>query len=98
MPWPFEDIFAGPDPAPPEDAEDWSPLEELERAVAVLAVRLKHEPGLSRAAAMLFVKTSTNVPGVCFRSIVWPEARRVAGLPAQKRGRPPKRAGELAPK
>src|SRR5262249_51779988 len=51
------------------------------------AERLRHEPGLSRAAAQ-FCKAETNVPGVCFCSVVWPEARRLAGLPAARRGRP----------
>src|SRR5262249_37229736 len=93
MTWPLQnsldDIFAGPGPAdPPEDDEDLSLLEELERASRVLAVRLRHEPGLPRAAGELFCKLETNVPGVCFRSIVWPTALRIAGLSPRKRGRP----------
>src|SRR5262245_931708 len=87
MPWPFEDIFAGPDPSDPPD-EDWQLLDELAAAVAALAERLKYEPGLSRAAAELFCKTNTNAPGIHFRSLIWPTARRLAGLPEQKRGRP----------
>src|SRR5262249_13607521 len=83
------DIFdAWPDPSdPPEADEDWQLLEQLASAVTALAERLKHEPGLSRAAAQLFVKTETNVPGIHFRSLIWPQARLLAGLPAQKRGR-----------
>jgi len=92
------DIFAGPSPADAPDEEDRQLLDDLERAVAVLAAKLRHEPGLSRAAAMLFIKTETSVPGIHFRSLIWPQARRVAGLPAQKRGRPIKRAPESAPK
>ena len=68
------------------------------RAVSALTEKLKREPELSRDEAMLFVKTETNAPGVCFRSIVWPQARKLARLPAQKRGRPTKRAPESAPK
>jgi len=82
-------LDVGPTPAdPPEDDEDWSLLDELVAAVAALAERLKDEPGLKRAAAELFVKTETNIPGIAFRSIVWPEARRLAGLPNAKAGRP----------
>ena len=37
-------------------------------------------PGkLSHAAAELFCKTETNAPGVCFRAIIWPQARLLAG-------------------
>lgn len=87
MPWPYEDIFAGPSPADSPD-EDWALLDELERAVSVLAERLRHEPGLSRAAGELFCKLHTNAPGIHFRALIWPLARKQAGLPAQKRGRP----------
>src|SRR5262249_32304365 len=94
MPWPYEDIFAGPGPADPPD-DDLALLEELERAVAVLAERLRHEPGLSRAAGQLYVKSEPNVAGIHFRSLIWPQARRLAGLPAQaKGGRPQKSAAE----
>ena len=90
------DIFAGPSPAdPPEDDEDWALLDELERAVAALAERLRHEPGLSRAAAQLFVKQTAPAQSIFFRSLIWPTARRLAGLPAQaKGGRPQKSAAE----
>jgi len=91
MPWPFEDIFAGPgpaDPPPEEDAEEWALLDRVAAAAVALAQRLRHEPGLPRAAGELFCKTNTNVPGIHFRSLIWPLARRLAGLPAQKRGRP----------
>jgi hypothetical protein len=58
-------LDVGPSPAdPPEDDEDWALLDELASAVSALAERLKHEPGLSRAAAQLFVKTETKVPGI----------------------------------
>ena|SRR5262249_24051231 len=54
-------LDSGPDLSdPPEPAEDLRLLEELERASRALAERLKHEPGLSRAAAQLFCKTSTQ--------------------------------------
>src|SRR5262245_37808444 len=88
MTWPFDDIFAGPGPADPPESEGWSQVDELVAAIAALTERLRHEPGLSRAAGQLFVKTNTNVPGIHFRSLIWPTARRLAGLPAQKRGRP----------
>src|SRR5262245_57768504 len=80
-------LDSGPDPSdPPED--DWSLLDELATAVAALAERLKHEPGLSRAAAELFCKLETNAPGIHFRSLIWPQARRLAGLPPARGGRP----------
>jgi hypothetical protein len=85
MPWPFEDIFAGPTPADPPD-EDFSLLDELERAVAVLAEQLRHEPGLSREAARLIVKQTAPAQSIFFRALIWPTARRVAGLPAQAKG------------
>src|SRR5262249_61732544 len=73
---------------PPQ--EDWSQVDELVAATAALAERLRHEPGLSRSACALFVKTSTNVSGIFFRSLIWPQARRLAGLPEHaKGGRPP---------
>src|SRR5262245_39309691 len=80
MPWPFEDIFAGPDPSDPPETEDWALLDELERAVAALAEKLRAEPELSRAEAMAFVKTETSVPGIHLRSLIWPQARRLAGV------------------
>jgi|SRR5262245_44534681 len=98
MTWPFDDIFAGPGPADAPASEDWSQVDELVAAIVVLAERLRHEPGLPRAAGQLFVKTETNVPGILFRSVIWPSARRLAGLPAQKRGRPTRRAPASAPK
>src|SRR5262245_10566151 len=84
------DIFdAWPDPSdPPEADEDWQLLEQLASAVTALAERLKHEPGLSRAAAELFCKLETNAPGIHFRSLIWPQARRLAGLPPARGGRP----------
>src|SRR5215831_8164542 len=89
-------LDAGPSPAdPPEADEDWALLDELERAVSALAERLRAAPELSRDEALLFCKTETNVPSIHFRSLIWPQARRLAGLPAQKRGRP---QGELASK
>jgi hypothetical protein len=78
-------LDAGPTPADAPE-EDWSQMDELVTAVAALAERLKHEPGLSRAAAQLFVKTETKVAGIHFRSLVWPQARLLAGLPAQAKG------------
>jgi hypothetical protein len=78
---------------PPEPAEDWRLFEELAAAAVALAERLRDEPGLSRAAAELFCKTSTNASGLYFRSLIWPTSRRLAGLPAHaKSGRRPKSA------
>ena len=102
MTWPLRNSLAdvldsGPSPAdPPENDEDWALLDELVAAIAALAERLRHEPGLSRAAAALFIKTETNVPGILFRPVIWPSARMVAGLPrsAGKGGRPQKSAAE----
>ena len=98
MTWPpdsLADILdVGPSPAdPPEDDEDWALLDELASTVTALAERLKHEPGLSRAAAELFCKTNTNVSGIHFRSLIWPQARRLAGLPAQAKGGRPQKSG-----
>ena len=87
----LDDIFAGPGPEdPPEDDGNWArELAELERAAVALVVRLRDEPGLSRAAAQLFVKLETVVSGIFFKSIVWPWARRLARLPEKaKAGRP----------
>ena len=81
------DAWSSPADAPEAGDED-SLLGELETAVVALAVKLRHEPGLKREVAQLFCKTSTNIPGIAFRSIVWPEARRLAGLPNAKAGRP----------
>src|SRR5262249_42036143 len=99
MTWPLQNSLAdildvGPSPAdPPDDSEGWSQVDELVAAVAALAERLRHEPGLSRAAAALFIKTETNVPGILFRPIIWPSARKVAGLPAQAKGGRPQKSG-----
>jgi hypothetical protein len=38
--------------------------------------------------AALAAKAATTVPGIFFRSFVWPLARRLAGLSQCKRGRP----------
>jgi len=84
-------LDSAPTPADAPEADAWSrQLAELERAAAALAQQLRHEPGLSRAAAQLFVKLESDVSGVFFRSLVWPLAHRLAGLPARKRGRPRK--------
>ena len=93
-------LDSGPDISdPPEPDEDWRLFAELEAAAVALAQKLRHEPGMSRAAAQLFCKSETNIPGVCFRSIVWPMARRLAGLPLLPRGRPARSALEKsAPK
>jgi|SRR5215472_1837404 len=96
MPWPFDDIFAGPGPADPpaEDVEDLRLLEELEQAARALAVRLRHEPGLSRAAGQLFIKLTAPEQSIHFKSLIWPLSRRLAGLPASagKGGRPRKKS------
>lgn len=93
--WLADILDSGPTPADaPTDADEWSlQLAELERAAVALAEKLKHEPGLSRAAAQLFVKLESDVSGVFFKSIVWPRARVMAGLPrsAGKGGRPRKK-------
>jgi hypothetical protein len=91
MTWPLSSLAdildSGPDVSDPlEAAEDWRLLDDLAQAVAALAERLKHEPGLSRAAAELFCKTSTNASGIHFRSLIWPQARRLAGLPLHAKG------------
>jgi hypothetical protein len=86
-------LDVGPSPADSPD-EDWSEVDELVAAVAALAERLRDEPGLSRAAAELFCKTNTNVSGIHFRSLIWPQARRLAGLPPAKGGRRQKSAAE----
>jgi hypothetical protein len=81
MTWPLGSSLAdildsGPDPSDPPE-EDWALLDELERAVVALAERLRHEPGLSRAAAEWFCKLETDAPGIHFRSLVWPQARKL---------------------
>jgi hypothetical protein len=63
--------------------EDWALLDELAAAVAALSEKLRAEPELSRDEAMLFVKTETNAPGVCFRSIVWPALEIPLGSPSR---------------
>jgi len=100
MTWPLADSLDGPTLADAPDVdEDWRLFAELEAAAVALAVRLKHEPGLSRAAAELFCKLETNAPGIFFRPSIWPTARRLAGLPLLPRGRPARSALEKsAPK
>ena len=89
MTWPLADSLDGPTLADAPDVdEDWRLFAELEAAAIALARRLKHEPGLSRAAAELFCKTSTNAPGIFFRALIWPQARKLARLPPMPRGRP----------
>jgi len=91
----LDDVFFGPGPEddPPEDADEWSSqLGELERAVAALSEKLRAEPDLRRDEARLLVKLLSDVPGILFRSIIWPAARKRAGLPAHgKGGRPRKK-------
>jgi hypothetical protein len=90
---PFRDLAnvldVGPDLSDPPQ-EDWGLLEELERAVAALTEKLRYEPGLTREAAALFVKLTAPEQSIHFRSLIWPQARRLAGLPARaKSGRRP---------
>jgi len=99
MTWPLQNSLADvfdlwPDPSDsPEADEDLQLLEELERAVAALAERLRYEPGLSRAAAALIIKQTAPGQSIFFRALIWPTARKLAGLPAQaKGGRRPKSA------
>jgi hypothetical protein len=47
--------------------------------VRILHIMISTPGKLSRAAAGLFCKTETNAPGVCFRAIIWPQARLLAG-------------------
>src|SRR5262249_41993166 len=82
-------LDSGPDLSDPPE-QDWGLLDDLERAVAALAEKLRYEPGLSRAAAQLFVKLTAPEQSIHFRSLIWPQARRLAGLPEHaKSGRPP---------
>ena len=80
------DIFAWPSPADAPDDEDWSQVDELVAAIAALAERLRDEPGLRRAVAQLFVKQTAPAQSIFFRALIWPTARRWAGLPAQAKG------------
>ena len=63
-------------------------LDELERAVAALSEKLRAEPELSRSDALLFVKENAPGQSIHFRSLLWPQARRLVGLPPAKGGRP----------
>jgi hypothetical protein len=75
---------------PAEAGEDWSLLDEVVAAVAALTEKLKREPELSRDEAWLFCKENAPAQSIFFRSLLWPQARKLAGLPAQaKGGRPP---------
>src|SRR5262249_42408560 len=83
----LDDIFAGP--PTDEGDEGLALLDELVAAIAVLAERLRHEPGLRREAGRLICKLESNVPGTLFRPVIWPLARLQAGLSAHaKAGRP----------
>jgi len=68
---------------------DWSLLAAVARIILALVERLQREPELSRDAALLFVKTHAPEQSILFRSLIWPQARLLAGLPMHaKRGRP----------
>src|SRR5215470_12180396 len=80
-------LDVGPTPADPcEDDEDWLLLDALASAVTVLAERLRDEPGLPGAAAQLFCKQTAPGQSIHFRALIWPQARRQAGLPAHAKG------------
>src|SRR5262245_59579913 len=84
-----------PSPAdPPEADEDWSLLDELAAAVSALTEKLRAEPALSRDDAMLFCKQTAPEQSIHFRSLIWPQARKLAGLPPAKGGRRQKSAAE----
>jgi hypothetical protein len=67
---------------------DWSLLAAVARIILALVERLQREPELSRDAALQFVKQTAPV-SIHFRSLIWPQARVLAGLPIHaRRGRP----------
>jgi hypothetical protein len=69
-------------------APDWSLLDEVVEAVNALTEKLRAEPELSRSEALLFVKENAPGQSIHFRSLLWPQARRLVGLPPGRRGRP----------
>ena len=84
------DIFSGADPSdPPDDSLD-HPLATVMAAIGLLANKLRQEPELSRDDAQLLIKTVLPECALFFRPMIWPEARKLAGLPELGRGRPKK--------
>jgi hypothetical protein len=68
---------------------DWSLLAAVARIILALTDKLMREPDLSRDAALLFVKQTAPEQSIHFRSLIWPQARVLAGLPLHaRRGRP----------
>jgi hypothetical protein len=62
------------------------------RIILELTEKLMREPELSRDAALQFVKAETPAQSIHFRSLIWPQARVLAGLPMHaQRGRRPRR-------
>jgi hypothetical protein len=68
---------------------DWTLLAAVARVIVALTDKLMREPELSRADALAFVKQTAPEQSILFRSLIWPQARLLAGLPMHaKRGRP----------
>lgn len=74
---------------PPED--DYDPFASVACAIGILAEKLRHSPQFSKSDAALLIKTLMPECSIFFRTMIWPSARRIAGLPQQPRGRPPKK-------
>jgi len=82
------DIFDGPDPSDAPDEHD--PFATVWAAIGLLANKLRQEPELSKADANLLIKTVLPEVSIFFQAAIWPQARRIAGLPERGRGRPKK--------
>lgn len=85
------DVLDGPDLSEPP-AEEWTLLEEVVAVTEALGRRLRLEPDTRRMEAMLFVKEVAPACSLFFGALIWPKARKLAGLPesAGKGGRPRK--------
>jgi hypothetical protein len=71
---------------------DWSLLVAVARIILALVEKLQRDPELSRDDALEFVKWKAPEQSILFRSLIWPQARLLAGLPIHaRRGRPRRR-------
>jgi hypothetical protein len=76
---------------PSDPPEDDDPLAAVAAAIGLLADKLRQEPELAKAEALLLLKLTLPECSIHFQSLIWPQARRMAGLPIVKSiGRPKK--------
>ena len=83
------DALDGPLLCDPPEAE-WTLLEQVVSVTAELGERLRREPHFPRPEALAFVKLTAPACSLFFGTLIWPRARRLAGLRLNGRGRPRK--------